>query len=353
MTVEVALARVECFDALGATWRQLEAEAADPAFFQSWTWVGCLAEERFPHPVLLRAEEHGRLVGLALFNRRRGQLCLTESGDPVLDAPFIEHNGPLLAREAGPQVLGALLQAAWRCPGIRRLRLGGVPPEVLRAAGGTALRLQERLAPVVRLDAVRAAGRGYLGGLSANTRYQLRRSARRYAEQGGAALRRAATEAEALDWLDVLIELHGQSWRRRGKPGAFGNPFMRRFHRALVARALARGEVDLLRLDAAGEAAGYLYNFRLHGRIYAYQSGFADSGADPHAKPGLTCHHLAVEQALAAGDREYDFLAGADRYKLSFAKATEPLLWAEMVPTWSGAGLVARLMGAIRRQGAA
>jgi CelD/BcsL family acetyltransferase involved in cellulose biosynthesis len=352
MTLQVNITPVSSFDALGRAWRELEA-AGSPSFFQSWTWVGCLAEERYPDPVLLRAERDGRLLGLALFNRRRGRLCLAESGDAIFDAPFVEHNGPLLAHGAGPEVAGALLRAAWRAGGTRRLVLSGVPPELVRAAGGAALRLQERPAPRLRLDAVRAAGGDFLGRLSANTRQQLRRSARRYAERGSLAIRPAEDAAEALDWLDALIALHERSWRRRGREGAFATPFAIRFHRALVARAQERGELDLLRIAAGGEPLGYLYNFRLRGHVYAYQSGFDYEAAGPHAKPGLTCHHLAIERALAAGDTVYDFLAGAARYKASLSDDAVPLHWAELVPSLSPLGLAARLACAVRRRMAA
>jgi CelD/BcsL family acetyltransferase involved in cellulose biosynthesis len=102
--VNVDISPVRCFAELGSAWRSLEAEAADLSFFQSWTWVGCLAEERYPDPVLLRAERGGRVLGMALFNRRRGRLCLAESGDAAIDAPFIEHNGPLLSGMVGTEV---------------------------------------------------------------------------------------------------------------------------------------------------------------------------------------------------------------------------------------------------------
>ena len=66
----IALVPVTDFAALGDRWRALEAQA-DCSFFQSWTWTGCLAEERFPDPVLLEARQDGETVALALFNRRR------------------------------------------------------------------------------------------------------------------------------------------------------------------------------------------------------------------------------------------------------------------------------------------
>lgn len=350
--MQIDIARADSVEALARDWQALEVRAPAASVFQGWGWVGCLAEERYPDPVLLRAAgADGTLLGLALFNRRAGKLCLAESGDPVLDAPFVEHNAPLVA--SGPQaaeVKRTLLHAAWRVRGAGRLVLGGVAPDVLAAAGGTPWRLQERPAPWIDLRAV--TGTDWLATLSGNARYQIRRSNRRLAERGGGALAiaAAASEAEALAWLEAMMVLHGETWRRRGQPGAFADPFAVRFHRALVARLFARGELDMLRITAGTEmVVGYLYNFRRQGRVYAYQSGFRQAEEGSHEKPGLTCHALAVARALAAGDAAYDFLAGAHRYKVSLANASQPLLWAELVPRWSPLGMVARAARALRR----
>jgi CelD/BcsL family acetyltransferase involved in cellulose biosynthesis len=343
--VQIEIATVTSFEALGTAWRELEATGAACSFFQSWTWIGCLAEERYPDPVLLRANSGGRLLGLALLNRRHGRLCLAESGEPALDAPFIEHNAPLLAADAGPEVEAALLRAAWRVPGVGQLVLGGVPPHLPGLAGGIAWRWQVRPVPLVALGPVRAAGGDYLAGLSANSRYQIRRSARRYATFGALRLDRAGTLPEALEWLEALAALHGETWRARGRPGAFADGFAQRFHQALVARAQPRGELDMLRVTAGERVVGYLYNFRLRGRVYAYQSGLDHAGAGPYGKPGLTCHAMAVERAIAEGAESYDFLAGPDRYKRNLANAETALVWAELVPRWSARGMVARLRG--------
>src|SRR5258708_22709110 len=86
----VTVSRVTDFAALEARWRDLETRA-DPSFFQSWTWTGCLIEERFPNPVLVEATENGRTVALALFNRRGQTLYLGESGDPAMDCLHIDY----------------------------------------------------------------------------------------------------------------------------------------------------------------------------------------------------------------------------------------------------------------------
>lgn len=337
--MQIHVSPVKDFAALGAIWRALEAELEGVGFFQSWSWVGCLAEERYSDAVLLRAEEAGRTVGLALFNRRRGGLCLAESGDPGLDAPFIEHNAPL-GTEASS---AALLQAAWQVSGTRRLVLSGVAPNIVTAAGGTIWRMQERPAPFLDLVALRNSGGDHLAACSANTRQQIRRSSRFYAAQGPLRLRAAAGAGEALSFFDALLALHDRRWQARGKPGAFSTPFLQRFHHALIRDAAPRGEIEMLRVSAGDADLGYLYNFRLNGRVHAYQSGLDHEGADRNGKPGLTCHGLAIQRALSAGDAVYDFMGGADRYKLSLANDTAPLVWAELVRPWSLPGMAARL----------
>lgn len=343
--VRITLSRPPDLAAVADCWQSLEAQAG-LSFFQSWSWVGCLAGERFSHPVLLAAEAEERIVALALFNRRRRLLSrptlhLGESGDGALDSVFVEHNGPIL-RHGCEALLPDLLAAALRAPGSApwggcRLVLRGVGDAVLQAAaaaGGAVRRLQTRLAPLVDLAALRQAGRPFLESLSANTRYQLRRSARSYAACGPVTLRRAASVAEAWEMLDRLAVLHQAIWTQRGQPGAFARPVFRRFHRNLLARAVPRGEADLLCIAAGSRVIGYLYNFHFRGRVLAYQSGFDYASAGPHEKPGLTCHQAAIGAALAEGMDCYDFLGGEQRYKSSLAGAAVPLHWFEMVPRW-------------------
>ncbi|HYF07493.1 MAG TPA: GNAT family N-acetyltransferase [Acetobacteraceae bacterium] len=341
MEPEVTCEGVRDIAALGAEWRALEAEADSLSFFQSWTWVGCLAEERFPEPLVVRAHRSGRLVGLALFNRRGRRLYLTESGDRVLDAPFVEHNAPVLSRHAGPDALGAMMRAVWKVAG--RLVLSGVPGRVAAEAGGIALRRLERLAPFVDLDAVRRMGRAYLDTLSGNARYQIRRSLRRYEARGEVVLSRAEDESQAIGWFEELVALHSRAWQARGEPGAFGEPFIRRFHEALIKRALPRGEVDLLRITAGASVIGLLYNFRLGGWVHAYQSGFDLSEGTPHAKPGLVSHCLAIERGVRNGERCYDFLGGDAQYKRTLASCSRGLHWLDLVSRWSVLGLLRRV----------
>jgi CelD/BcsL family acetyltransferase involved in cellulose biosynthesis len=332
------------FRVLETRWRALEATAT-PSFFQSWSWIGCLAAERFPKPRLLAAQIDGRDVALALFNQGRSRLSpvtlwLGESGIADFDALYVEHNG-VLAADGHDNLLSKCLAATLRH--ASRIVLSGVDDAQLQAAratGAVARLVKSQPAPFV--DFSKLAG-PWLAGLSANARYQLRRSVKRYAARGTLALHRATTLPDAMAVLDDLARLHQTTWTARGRPGAFANPTFRRFHEALIETALPRGEIDLLRITAGKALVGCLYNFRHRGHVLAYQSGFDHQGAGDHEKPGLTCHHLAIEAAQADGMTRYDFLAGDDRYKTSLASDATTLHWLDLNTPWSLRGLATRL----------
>jgi CelD/BcsL family acetyltransferase involved in cellulose biosynthesis len=339
---DIALLPVTDWEQLGEQWRELEARA-DCSFFQSWTWMGCLAEERFPDPVLLRAERDGRIVAMALFNRRHGRLAretlwLSESGDPTFDSVYIEYNG-LLRDVTEPETLLDECVRAMRAAPIsrqrqrgRRIVLSGVDgamPTALRSGGHHPWVRRAMAAPYVELCRLRQGGDKYLATLSANTRYQIRRSDRAYEALGGLVGRCAESNVEAHEFLAALADLHQTTWVARRKLGAFANPFFVRFHRELIERGLPRGEIELLRVTAGEQIVGFLYNYRFRLQVLAYQSGFDYAHGARHCKPGMTCHHQAIKRAIASGMNRYDFLAGEDRYKRSLANAEDVLYWVE------------------------
>jgi CelD/BcsL family acetyltransferase involved in cellulose biosynthesis len=335
----VRVSGVDDFEALGRRWRDLE-QRADCSFFQSWTWYGCLAAERFTDPVLVEATEAGRTVALALFNRVRRrfappELHLGESGQPDLDCPYIEQNGVLTEAGRSEELAAACLRAVAPrhrliLSGIDRLTLAAV-----RQAADLVWVRRTRASPTLDLAPIRQSGAGYLATRSANTREQIRRSARFFERAGAIETERAETLPAALRMLDELELLHQAAWTARGLPGSFATPFFRRFHAALITEALPRGEVTLLRISGGGAVIGVLYGFSFRRRICAYQSGFDYGHGKGPAKPGLTCHSAAIQDALDRGFEVYDFLAGDDRYKRSLGDGAYPQHWAEAGPFWS------------------
>ncbi len=314
-------------DEVASVWTSFTS-VADISFFQSWTWVGCRTERRFDRPVFMRADAEGGLVGAVLFNQPRpgGALWMQQSGRPDEDAVFIEHNGPLVCGTAEERAfrLETMLVRAVRWSGV--LHLSGVSDALVRAAvqtGAVLDRESSRAAPYADLSGI-ADQAEFLGKLSRNTRQQLRRAERLY---GGIRVTRAGSAAEALEFFAALVTLHTRGWNARGKPGAFASDTVLRFHHSLICRGVPTGEVDLLRIEADTSVAGYLYNFRQGGVVYAYQSGFDYSNVTAQHKPGLTCHAAAIGWYLGENVRIYDFLAGNSQYKRSLASHHRMLHW--------------------------
>ncbi len=321
-------------------WRQLEA-AGNPSFFTSWHWIGTLLAAVPPasRPKLLRGRANGVTIALALLGanetrRRRGWvrsrgLYLNETGNPRFDSLTIEHNGILAATHWEPVIWHELI--AWFA-GLDHeadeLHVGGSLRRVPEPAlGSCRLGCRETSLPSYSVDLCRlAASDGELYPvLSANVRQQLRRALRYFERVGPLRLAEAASASEAMAFFDAMKALHCASWERRGKPHSFAGEFFEPFHRLLIERSFAEDATQLLKACAGDRVIGYLYNFRLGNRVYAYQSGFDD--ADRRERPGIVTHFLAIRHAFRSGARVYDFMAGRNRLKESFATRCEPMLW--------------------------
>jgi CelD/BcsL family acetyltransferase involved in cellulose biosynthesis len=311
-----------------ATWRGLEANSAPP-FFLSWGWIenwlACVP--RADAPPLAVVSRDGAPVAAFFVGRkvrvRHGvvpsrALFLNATGVPRLDELCIEHNA-VLGEPLPLDALCGLLPSAWD-----ELYLPGVAADAFAAPAGARLRVEKQVAaPYVDLARVRAAPGGYVSLLGAQTRAQLRRARRAV---GPITIEVADGLARASEIYDELVALHQASWRARGQPGAFADPWFDRFHRRLIARRFAHGDVQLVRVRAGDATLGCLYNLVGHGRVLFYQSGIARV-ADPRIKPGYLCHAAAIELAAAAGHARYDFLGGDARYKRQLATDAAQLAW--------------------------
>jgi CelD/BcsL family acetyltransferase involved in cellulose biosynthesis len=335
----VCVSEVTDFTALGERWRDLE-QRSEGSFFQSWTWIGCLAAERFSDAVLVEATEAGRTVALGLFNRVRHRvgpptLFLAENGTAELDCPYVEQNGILTEAGFDADLTALCLRSLAAAHDVVLSGVGAPVFAAARRAACLVLTRRSQVSPFIDLAAIRRAGGDYLAGQSANTRQQIRRSDRFYERGGPIRLERAGSVGSAQVMLDRMAELHQAVWEARGKPGSFSALFFCRFHYALIEVGIPRGEIALLRVLSGETTIGFLYNLVWKGRMSAYQSGFAYPGREGQAKPGVTCHYAAIRAALDLGLDIYDFLAGNDRYKRSLANQSHPQFWLELGPFWS------------------
>ncbi|HMG53253.1 MAG TPA: GNAT family N-acetyltransferase [Kofleriaceae bacterium] len=318
-------------------WCALEA-AAPPSYFLSWGWVETWLDAlpASAAVALCVARRAGAPVAAFFLGARTRwrhrvlrsrELHWNETGHDEYDEICIEYNG--MVHDGAPPPLAEILA---RLPGgwdevylpaldaegpIARGLAGGAGPLWLRVEG-------KKPSPVVDLAKVRAAG-DYLKLLGGSTRSSIRRAQKLYAARGVLALEVAASPAEALAVFDELVALHRRAWGDRGEAGAFV-PFVHRFHRSLIERRFAAGEILLARARAGDATIGCLYSFVWQGNVSFYQSGLAYE-TDGKLKPGLVCHALAIEHCARAGHRWYDFLAGDSRYKQSLATDARALIW--------------------------
>jgi protein-tyrosine-phosphatase/CelD/BcsL family acetyltransferase involved in cellulose biosynthesis/predicted ATP-grasp superfamily ATP-dependent carboligase len=322
---------------VAALWRDLETRT-DASFFLSWDWIGCWLRESPVSPYLVIARHQDRIVAMALWqpsHRRRhhflgtNALMLHQVGDPETDIITIEHNGILVDRDfttIAPQAcIQFLIRDRQAEGGLNwdELHFGGFPaPEAVRPLADQAGLMMSyhsyKQSWAVDLARIRESGSSYLDSLSANTRYQIRRSIRLYEQRGELSATPARSVDEAMQYFDHMKELHQRYWSGRGRLGSFNYPFFEHFHRALITDCLPKGTVELVLVAVGGEPIGYVYNFICNGWVCAYHTGFKYE-ADPKLKPGLVSHHLCVARHLQQGARLYDFLAGGERYKANLA----------------------------------
>jgi CelD/BcsL family acetyltransferase involved in cellulose biosynthesis len=322
---------VDPYDVRAETiWRDLE-RTSRPAYFLTWGWIeNWLAMlPRGEVPALAVIRDGDEIAGAFFLGRRMllrhhvlpsRAVFVNATGVARHDELWIEHN-QILGRGCTLGRLIDLLPDDWDelfLPGADRDALGA-----LDVPGGCRVRIvRETPSPFVDLARVRQAG-DYLAVVSANTRSQIRRARRRV---GACELEVAASVAEALACYGELVALHTECWRARGEPGVFADPWFERFHRRLIERRFAHGEIQLVRLRAGARTIGCLYNLVANGRVLFYQSGLA-AFDDPVVKPGHLCHAAAIARCADEGHAVYDFLGGRDRYKASLATGATELVW--------------------------
>jgi CelD/BcsL family acetyltransferase involved in cellulose biosynthesis len=167
----------------------------------------------------------------------------------------------------------------------------------------------------------------YLQSLNAAKRRYLLKSWRDFESWCGGdwQLHRASAETLA-DGQAILQALHNHRWEEgAGIQGVFSRPRFTAFHQEFMTHLLRNDALDLFWLTADGEPIAVLYQIRANRKVYMYQCG-RKLDVPPAVRPGIVLEILAVQDAIARGLSEYDFLGGLVQYKMQFAKTTRPLV---------------------------
>ena len=264
---------------------------------------------------------------------RSHSLFLTATGRTPFDHLFIEYNAMLCPDTRGCSLADilALLPFSWDEFVMPGLDANAFPGNRLHEATrlGRLIIENELPARYVDLHKVRQNAGDYLALLSKSSRAMIKRSYRGYQSRGELRLEVAQEIDTALEIFDDLVNLHRETWQQRGRQSAFLADFVLDFHRELIRKRMAQGEIQLLRLWAGDTRIGCLYNFVFQGKVLFYQSGVCYE-SDARLKPGYTCHSEAIRHNALQGHTSYDFLGGDENYKLQLSTDTQLLIWAKI-----------------------
>ncbi len=325
------------FECLAEKWQALEAHS-NATFFLSWSWVSTWLASYSPNTDVFCVYHKGELVGLSLLCRSTfsswkrfssHRLHVNQTGDPALDQIWTEYNGLLCSLEHEEQILGLFLPYLVKYyTGWDELQLGAITKRLANTLheSSNLMRLDLWQSPSygVDLEQLHAEENSFLGSLSRNTRYQIRRSLKLYDSEGGVRLQFADSKAEAQRFFEEIAPLHLAKWGSKPGESGFSNPAFVKFHQHLIDIGFPLKQVDVIKIFCGERVLGYLYNFLYKGRVYFYLSGLV-SEQDAKLKPGLCSHAIAIQHYMDKGFIFYDFMGGQDRYKSSLGKAHEEL----------------------------
>ena len=171
--------------------------------------------------------------------------------------------------------------------------------------------------------------------MSAKTRQSLRTARNRLAKIDGGSVVRIDRGPGVCEQLDDIERVHRRRDRALGRDSDLDHPSQRRFWHDVLSAYGERSEVEIGRLQIAGELAAYTVSF-LDGSSYRLW----DTRIDParaFVSPGRVLLADLIERLRAEGAwSEFDFMRGEEDYKRRMSDDAVP---AENLRGWSSATL--------------
>ncbi len=315
------------FDALDGDWNSLLSRSNSDTIFgrHEWqrAWWKFFSADR--ELLLLSLRQEGELLGIAPFYRQQ-----LPDGQRVIQ--LIGGTGPgnkdvcdYLDIIALPKLEGPIYEAVFEFLTTEltdwdEIDLHCIPDtspyEILRETaakqGLIAHRQVEDLCPIIPLP---PTWDDYLSMLDRKQRHELRRKMRR--------AKRKAT----IDWyiasdpdllfrdVEDFFELHRQS--NPAKETFISDPLMQEFFHEAARFSLAQGWLNLSFLLVNGEKAASMLCFEYNNRTLVYNSGY-DPHRFSHLSTGIVLLGYHIQDSIAKGHAEFDFLRGDEEYKHRF-----------------------------------
>ncbi len=300
-------------------WRELV--EADPAgtFFHTPEYLKLYWEEfgeRPEHLLLAFAEDDdGTQVGAVAFERIDATLRFL-GGTEVTD-----YMGPVGLPDRQEAVAKELWEALASRDDWRGADLRGLPEDrpwlglLADAAAGIGLEAevvddQNGVAPFLALP---ETWEGYLEGLPAKLRHEIKRKAKKLEAETGPYRIVTASQENLHALLDRFVELHRKS---EGPKGVFMQPGMEIFFRRLGETFGPAGIFRLTFIEVSGQFAAGTIGFEYGGTFSLYNSAFDRTWGG--LAPGMVLVGEDIRLAIEDGCGAFDLLKGDYQYKYRF-----------------------------------
>ncbi len=298
---------------LGGTW---DALAPSPFLTVAWLDAWYRAFDAEPVVQVLRGPDGNVVAGAAL--RRVGQ---------DLEAAANVHSGDWDVVAVGEHARADLWRGVAEAgpPALRLEGLVGDSPatdaarRALRTAG---YRLSERArAPSPRM-ALPADAAALLASVSRNLRSQVGRRRRALERQGELRLRTISSGPGVGHALDALLRLEASGWKGRSGTAILSEPATERLYRSFVTAAASTGILRLHLLELDGDLVAGDIACAHRGVGYLLKTSFDEQLS--RSSPGMVLRAMVLSASIEEGLVEYDFLGGAETYKMQWGPTPRP-----------------------------
>lgn len=313
----------DAFQNLRERWNALNADSAFPSLFMTWEWQFSWWQAFGGNPFIILIQDEGRDVAILPFVAE-GKTLFTQLhpiGSPHSDyldflirkgeesrvADYFFRSVLLENRRIGIVVIDAVNE---RSP-LAQWFEDGNPP------GFWKVFREKRICPYLSLPGSFDA---CLENLTPKTRYFIRRKIRKVEKDFAVTVGIVQERAELDERMEEFFKQHQARWTARGRPGAFDDDAFRNFHRLAAARLFDTGHLKLFYLELDGKPAASYYLFQYQGALLFYLTGFDPAFA--RYSPGAVLLTRAIQYAIEAHCREFDFMRGITPYKFKWGNNT-------------------------------
>ena len=318
------------FDELQDSWNALLADSGSNGIFLTWEWMQTWWDffQGDRQLSILVGREGDRLAGIApLMVVRRSFRGISytslefigsgsESTPDHLD--FIARDD---CRRAFIEAVFKYLSSgkqAWDVVYLRDMREDPALVDALPSVTGRICRVWRAASDLCPYITLPKTWDGYLGTLSSEGRYAVRRKERTLSKSFTVQFS-IVSEQSVLDGvMRRLEETHRLRMSEKKLNGESLDTAFWKFHAAIAKTLLQRGWLFLGVLSVDDTIAACQHSFKYGGKVYYYQSGI-----DPaYGKYGVGAVLIAnmVRTAIQEGCSEYDFLRGVEEYKSHWTK---------------------------------